>query len=107
MITAKLVDFGQEAIVTDLLVQNDRLYACVTAKDDNGTYRNSVWVNDGFQPDSFREIFYYYFSCPAQCFEYQNGNFYFGMGEGTLSESNEDNGTILTVSYDAPKNSVE
>ena len=99
LVDAQKLTLGSNEIVSDLRVIDGRLYASAVTKMEDGTYRTSIWVNSIGKTDVFREVFFFYFSCPAQSFTYENGIFYFGMGEGVLSEFHEANGTVLAVKH--------
>ncbi len=95
--TAQQIMFTEGCVVTDIRVIDNRLYAITAQKQQDGTYRTSLWCKNSDKSDSFREILYFSFPCPAQSFTFANGTIYFGMGDGTLSESNAANGTILSL----------
>lgn len=98
MITLTPISFGDHAIVNDLRVIDNTLYVCVISQAEDGQYRTSIWRKSD-SGNQFRELFYFTFAAPAQSFTYNDGVFYFGMGDGTLSEYNEANGSILKVTY--------
>ena len=91
------ITFSENAKVTDLQVINNILYVSVYEKQEDGTYRISLWHNETGKYGDFYEDFYFNYPAPAQCFTYCEGIFYFGMGEGTLSETNDANGSVLAV----------
>lgn len=95
--TASRIPLGDNEIVTDLRNIDGKLYACSIAENSDGSYRTSIWVKYPYSTDRFKKVFYFTYDCPAQSFTYQNGFFYFGTGDGILSEENTSNGTILTV----------
>ncbi len=97
MKNAEKITISENCIVTDLRVIEDSLYALTAVKNDDETYRTAVWCKAAGNTAAFRELFYFDFPCPAQCFTYHNGTMYFGMGDGILSESDPNNGTILSV----------
>ena len=99
MTSAEEIILEENAIVSDLRVIQNRLYAVTIQKNDEGNYTTSVWVKKLFSQDEFKKVYYFSFPSPAQSFTYYDGCFYFGMGEGILSESNETNGTVLCVHY--------
>ncbi len=101
MIHAQQIILEEETAVTDLRIIDQKLYVLTVQKTQDNTYLNSVWCKFGPEPDSFRKVFYFTFGSPAQCFTYHNGYFYFGMGDGILSESNPLNGTVLAVHHSA------
>lgn len=98
MQNAAEISFGKNAIVSDLRIIHNKLYACVVTPMEDGQYRTSIWVKTQTS-NQFRELFYFSFPCSAQSFTYQNESFYFGMGDGRLSESNPANGSVLKVTY--------
>lgn len=91
------IKFPAGCIVTDIRVIDNSLYAVTSQKQPDGTYRTALWCKEQNKTDEFREILYFSFPCPAQSFTYANGTIYFGMGDGTLSNSNSANGTILAI----------
>ena len=95
--TAQKTVLEQNSIVTDLQVIEDTLYAMTAAKNEDGTYRTAIWCRQKGTKEHFRELFYFNFPCPAQCFTYYEGTMYFGMGDGLLSQNDSLNGTILSV----------
>lgn len=101
MIHAQQIILEEDAAVTDLRIIDQKLYVMTVQKTEDGAYINSVWCKFGSDPDSFRKVFYFSFGSPAQSFTYHNGYFYFGMGDGILSESNSLNGTVLAVHHTA------
>ena len=98
MKSANRISFGSNANVPDLRVIGDQLYACVVSPTEDGQYRSSIWVKSQSN-NQFKEVFYFIFPCPAQSFTYHDGVFYFGMGDGILSDHNPNNGTILKVTH--------
>ena len=97
MISYTKITFSEDAKVTDLQVIDNVLYASVYEMQADGTYRVSLWHNETGKYGDFFEDFYFTYPAPAQCFTYCDGVFYFGMGEGILSDANEANGSVLTV----------
>ena len=97
MIAAEKIVLEENCIVTDLRCIDGKLYALTATKNTDETYRTTVWCNSPFDTAQFRQVFYFNFPCPAQCFTYHQGIMYFGMGDGTISESDPNNGTILSV----------
>lgn len=95
--SANKVELEKNSIVTDIQVLDNTLYVLTSQKLDDGTYRTALWCRQNGQKEKFRELFYFRFPCPAQCFTHHNGTLYFGMGDGTLSKSNPANGTILAA----------
>ncbi len=95
--TARKITLGDHEIVTDLRMIDGNLYVCSIAENSDGSYRTSIWVKYPYSTDRFKKVFYFSFDCPAQSFTYRDGIFYFGTGDGILSEENSSNGTILTV----------
>lgn len=97
MQTATQIEFGDRTLITDLKVFENRLYCTAVEKMEDGQYRTSLWCNPFGLDAGFMEVFYFYFPSPAQCFTYNNNVFYFGMGDGLISNYNDCNGTILAV----------
>jgi hypothetical protein len=91
------INLGDNAMVTDLQVIDEKLYCTTVEKLKDGQYKTSLWCNTYALDNGFNELFYFTFPSPAQCFDYYNGKFYFGMGDGRLSDYNDANGTILSV----------
>lgn len=97
MKTVEKITLTENCAVTDIrMIEND-LYAISATPNEDGSYRTSLWCRKSGDAEQFREIFFFDFPCPAQCFTYYNGTMYFGMGDGILSESDPANGTILSV----------
>ncbi len=106
MNTVDEIKLGKHEIITDLRIIDGNLYVCSIDKNNDGTYRTTLWIKNPYHPTNFKKLFYFSFACPSQCFTYHNGTFYFGTGEGILSDGNSENGTILSVKHSI-KNSVE
>ena len=98
MKTLNPIFLGDHSIVNDLRVIDNTLYVCVISQTKDGQYRTTMFhMSDS--GNQFQELFYFTFAAPAQSFTYSDGAFYFGMGDGKLSECNEANGSILKVTY--------
>ncbi len=102
MKSATEITLEENSIVTDLRVISGRLYVSTVSENEDGSYTTSVWVKKLFSENQFDKIFYFEFQSPAQSFTYHNGFFYFGMGDGTISESNPTNGSVLSVKHQVP-----
>lgn len=94
---ATQLTLGENSIVTDIGIIDDTLYAITAAKNEDGTYRTALWCRQKGANEQFRELLYFSFPCPAQCFTYYEGTMFFGMGDGLLSQNDPLNGTILSV----------
>lgn len=99
MITAEEIILEDDAIVSDLRVINGRLYAMSVKKTEDGNYTVSMWAKKLLSENKFQKLYYFTYPCTAQSFTYHDGHFYFGMGDGTLSETNPANGSVLSVKY--------
>ena len=95
----KPVVLGDDLITSDLQVIKDKLYICTIQRLGDGECRTSIWCNATGHSNDYTQLFCFTFPSPAQCFKFQDGIFYFGMGDGMLSEYDETNGTILAVHY--------
>lgn len=95
--TIEHIPLVENSIVTDLCVIEDSLYVITAIKHPHGTYRTTLWRRQNGSQELYEDILFFDFPCPAQCFTYNNGILYFGMGDGILSESNPYNGTILSI----------
>lgn len=95
---AERIDFLGDEAVTDLRIIQDKLYALIIEKNIDGTYRNSIWKYSKTS-NTFVEVFYYSFPCPALSFTYDHDMFYFGMGHGILEGSCSSCGSILSVKH--------
>lgn len=99
MISAEEIILEEDAIVSDLRVINGRLYVMTVKKAEDGSYTTSVWVKKLLSENEFKKLYYFTYPCAAQSFTYHDNHFYFGMGDGTLSETNPNNGSILSIKY--------
>lgn len=95
---AERMDFPGDSAITDLRIINDKLYALVVLKNEDGSFRNSIWKYSKAN-QTFIELLYYSFPCPALSFTYDNSIFYFGMGHGKLDGSCSSCGSILSVNH--------
>lgn len=99
MISAEEITLEENSIVTDLRIIEGRLYVMTVTPKENGEYITSVWVKKLLAKNEFQKLFYFTYPSPAQSFTYYKEHFYFGMGDGTLSESEPTNGEVLSVKH--------
>ena len=99
MISAEEITLEENAIVMDLRIIDNILHILTAQPNENGEYTTSVWVKNLLSKNEFQKLFYFIYPSPAQSFTYHEDHFYFGMGEGTLSESNPTNGAVLSVKH--------
>lgn len=92
------IELPDQSAVTDLQLINGKLYALAVAKTSEDLYRTSLWIYSEIS-DSFREILYFSFSCPAISFTYNQDTLYFGMGSGVIDEECSEIGTVLSVNH--------
>lgn len=93
------IEIAKDSAVTDLKIINNKLYALVLLRAENGDYIISLRELTNPENNAFRERFRITFPCPALCFTYHNGYVYFGMGHGILRDSCKTCGTILSVRF--------
>ena len=103
MLNAEEIILEEDAIVSDLRVIDGLLYVMTVKQTESGEYTTSVWVKKLFADNEFRKLYYFTYPCAAQSFTYHGDCFYFGMGDGRLSQSNSSNGSVLSVKHPLDK----
>jgi len=89
--------FPDSQTVYDICRDEKYLYALCGKVQDDGTYKVSVYRNDGRIITNFHEVFNFVYEIPPLSIASQNGNFYIGMGD--TENTHEKNGMILFVEY--------
>lgn len=92
------IEFPEQTTVTDLQLINGKLYAIAFSNTSDDKYRTSLWVYSDIT-ESFREVLYFSFSCPAISFAYDQNTLYFGMGSGIIDNECAEIGTILSTNH--------
>ena len=103
MVTAELMDMGENTEVTGLRIIGKELYAlCSTpVESEDGRTTFHISVRKSRDGKTFNEVFYFDYDVRAMSFTYSNGTFYLGMGFGTTKtgELYDKNGMVLSVEY--------
>ncbi len=86
--------FPKEAVVYDLLVDDNTLYVLTATETEEG-YQTVIYQNTTGEPDEFRELIYFDYELPPMSFACTAEHFYIGTGD--FQNANEKNGTILEV----------
>lgn len=89
--------FPDEQVVYDICTDEKYLYALCANKQEDGTYKVSVYRNDGQMITNFHEIFNFVYDVPPLSIVCKDNNFYIGMGD--TNNIHDKNGTILFVEY--------
>lgn len=89
--------FPDEQVVYDICTDEKYLYALCANKQEDGTYKVSVYRNDGQMITNFHEIFNFVYDVPPLSIVCKDNNFYIGMGD--TNNIHDKNGMILFVEY--------
>ena len=89
--------FPDEQVVYDICTDEKYLYALCANKQEDGTYKVSVYRNDGEMITNFHEIFNFVYDVPPLSIVCKDNNFYIGMGD--TNNIHDKNGMILFVEY--------
>ena len=89
--------FPDEQVVYDICTDEKYLYALCANKQEDGTYKVSVYRNDGEMITNFHEMFNFVYDVPPLSIVCKDNNFYIGMGD--TNNTHDKNGMILFVEY--------
>jgi hypothetical protein len=102
----KSIHFPQHLIPWDILIKG--AYVAILSSENNGdgTYINKVFISRVDDLEHWYELVSFQYSTFARSFEFQNGDFYFGMGteiedpdNWSENELKEASGDILRLKY--------
>lgn len=95
--TLTRIDLPNNETVFDFTIVKGTLYALCARRLEDGTIRHSVWKQDGRDPGSFSELFYYDFPIPPLSLATDGKTFF--IGASSTTKDNQLNGTILEIRY--------
>ena len=95
MATITRIDFPNKAVICDIYVANDTLYALATHKDqESDKFQTTVYTLKEGETE-FTELFSFLYDVPSMSMVVEGDNFYIGMGNGKASH--EKNGMLLHI----------
>lgn len=104
MITAEYINLGSEVEVADIRVIGDAMYLLCNEMfvDEKGDAGFRISVRKTEDGKVFSKLFDFEYPVRALSFTYNDGTFYFGMGNGVTTDNcYEKNGMILAVEFTA------
>ncbi|MBQ2736204.1 MAG: hypothetical protein IJF26_02080 [Clostridia bacterium] len=93
----RYIKYPNADIVYDFKIINDKLYSLTSFEVEKGKHKICVWENSSGKDTDFKQVFYFYYDAPCVSFEYENGDFYIGIGSARASYLK--NGEILKVHH--------
>jgi hypothetical protein len=93
----RYIKYPNADIVYDYKIINDKLYSLTSFEVEKGKHKICVWENSSGKDTDFKQVFYFYYDAPCVSFEYENGDFYIGIGSARASYLK--NGEILKVHH--------
>jgi len=93
----KYIKYPNADVCYDYKIIGNKLYSLTSFEVEKGKHKICVWENSSGKNNDFKQLFYFYYDAPCISFEYENGDFYIGIGSSKAAYSQ--NGEILKVHH--------